>query len=398
MIRIFLAASLTLFAALPLRAAVEIQEVTTPGGLDAWLVEERSIPFLALELRFQGGASLDATSKRGATNLMTALLEEGAGDLDAQAFTVATEDLAAEFRFRVNDDALSVSAKVLTENRDAAMELLQTALTNPRFDDDAIERVRAQVLASIESDMTDPDSIAGRSFNTLAFGDHPYGTNSDGTMESVAALTRDDLVTAHRNVVAHDRIFISAVGDIGAEELATLLDTLLGDLPETGAPIPERVDYSLGGGITTVDFDTPQSVIVFGQSGMTRDDPDFIPAYVLVQILGGGGFSSRLMTEVREKRGLTYGIYAYLYPMDLSEMLLGSVSTVNARVSETIEVVEAEWARMAEEGVGRGGAGARQDLSYRCLPAAVRRKWADRQYPRRHATGRADARLYRDPQ
>lgn len=351
MIRILLAFTLALAASLPARAAVDIKEITTPGGFDAWLVEEHSIPFVALELRFRGGTSVDADGKRGAVNLMTALLEEGAGEMDAKAFTIATESLAAEFRFRANDDAVAISAKVLTENRDEAMALLREALMSPRFDDEAVERVRAQVLASIESDATDPDAIASKTFNALAFGAHPYGTVSDGTMESVAALTREDLLAAHADTLARDRVYISAVGDITADELSALLDTLLGDLPAEGAPLPDRIDYGLYGGITVVDFDTPQSVMLFGQPGMTRKDPDFFPAYIMTEILGGGGFSSRLMEEVREKRGLTYGIGAYLYPMDLSEWMMGWVSTVNARASETVAVVEEEWARLATEGV-----------------------------------------------
>ena len=351
MIRFLLLLWLTLMAALPARAEIGVQEITTPGGLKAWLVEEHSIPFLALEIRFRGGTSLDAPGKRGATNLMTALLEEGAGEMDAQAFAAAAENLAANFSFRAQDDAIAVSAQVLTENRDAALALLRQALVAPRFDGPAVERVRGQVLASIDSDSRDPNAIAGRTFNALAFGDHPYGTVSDGSVESVGALSREDLIAAHDGALARDRLYISAVGDITAGELSTLLDRLLGDLPAKGAPMPERIDYALTGGVTVVPFDTPQSVILFGQRGMKRDDPDFFTAFVMAQILGGEGFSTRLMQEVREKRGLTYGIGAYLYPMDQTEILTGSVSTVNARASETVAVVQDEWKKLAADGV-----------------------------------------------
>ncbi|WP_089233495.1 M16 family metallopeptidase [Tropicimonas sediminicola] len=345
-------AALTLFTlVLPAQAEIEIQEVTSPGGIKAWLVEEPSIPFMALELRFRGGASLDAPGKRGATYLMTGLLEEGAGEMDAQAFSIAVESLAAEFRFDAHNDAVSISAKALTENRDEAMELLRQALVEPRFDEDAIERVRGQVLSGIDADTRDPDAISANTFYSLAFGDHPYGTSLEGTVESVTALTRDDLIEARDRTLSRDHLYVAAVGDITAEELGDLLDRLLGELPETGAPRPERIDYTLAGGTTVVDFDTPQSVVTFGQRGITRHDPDFFPAYVLTHILGGGGFSSRLMEEVREKRGLTYGVGAYLYPMDYSEMLVGNVSTVNARVGETISVIRDEWAKLATEGV-----------------------------------------------
>ncbi|WP_066818770.1 M16 family metallopeptidase [Frigidibacter mobilis] len=349
--RTLFAACAALLLACPADAAVEIQEVTSPGGIEAWLVEDHSIPFVALELRFRGGASLDAPGKRGAINLMTALIEEGAGDLDAQGFAEAREALAASYRFRAGDDTLSVSARMLTENRDAAVDLLKLALTEPRFDADAVERVRGQVLSGLQSDEQNPGALAGRAFNALAFGAHPYGSVSDGTLDSVAALTREDMLDAQARTIARDRVVVSAVGDITAADLGALLDELLGDLPETGAPLPDRAEMGLTGGVTVVDFDTPQSVVVFGQEGLARDDPDFFPAYILNQILGGGGFSSRLMQEVREARGLTYGVYSYIVPRDHAETWQGSFASSNERVAEAIEVVRAEWARAAAGGV-----------------------------------------------
>lgn len=338
-------------APVTLRAEVAIQEITTPGGIDAWLVESPEIPFLALEIRIRGGANLDDPAKRGATNLMMGLIEEGAGDMDAQAFQTAREELAADFSFRSRDDAVAISARVLTENRDEALDLLRLALTQPRFDPDAIERVRAQVIAGIDSDALDPSSIASDTFYAAAYPDHPYGTNQSGTRDSVTALTRDDLLAAHRNAFVRDRIYVAAVGDITAAELGPLLDQLLGDLPAEGPPLPPHMPFALPGGVTVVDFPTPQSTALFGHAGITRDDPDFFAAHVLNHILGGGGFESRLMQEVREKRGLTYGIGSYLVPRDYSEMVLGSVASGNDTIAQAIEVIRAEWARMADEGV-----------------------------------------------
>ncbi|MGK7753244.1 MULTISPECIES: M16 family metallopeptidase [unclassified Roseovarius] len=340
-----------LLAALPAHAEVEIEEITTPGGINAWLVEDHSIPFVALELRFRGGTSLDAPGKRGAVNLMTALLEEGAGDLDARAFSRETDRLAATFSYDAGPDSLGVSARFLTENREASMDLLKDTLVDPRFDEEAIERVRAQVISIIQSDAKDPQEIAGASFSSLLYGDHPYGSDENGTVETVSALTREDILAAHENTIARDRLYVSAAGDITAEELSSLLDELLSDLPETGAPLPEDAALNLPGGVKVVDYDTPQSVALFAQPGLEREDPDFFAAFVLNHILGGGGFESRLMTEVREKRGLTYGVYSYLADRDDAQVWMGSVASANDRVAEAVDVIAAEWKRISENGV-----------------------------------------------
>jgi len=333
------------------QAEIDIQEVESPGGFKAWLVEETSIPFVALELRFRGGGSLDLPGKRGATNLMVGLLEEGAGEMDAQGFAAAKEAIATTIRFDASDDTVSISARFLTETQDEAVALLREALVAPRFDEASLERVRRQVLSGLQSNATDPNEIVSRAFDAMLFGDHPYGSDYAGTTESVTALTRDDIVAAHAGALAKDRVYVSAAGDISAEELASVMDALLSDLPETGAALPERVEVQTEAGVTVVPFDTPQSVAAFGHAGMKRNDSDFFPAFVMNQILGGGGFEARLFNEVREKRGLTYGIYSFLAPKDHAEMIAGRVSTANERMAETIDVVRAEWAKMAAEGV-----------------------------------------------
>lgn len=349
--RLFYALALTLIAALPARAEVDIQSVTSPGGVTAWLVEEPSIPFVALEIRFRGGASLDDPEKRGAINLMTGLLEEGAGDMDARDFSRAQEELATSLGFDASRDSVSISARFLTENREASIALLRAALHTPRFDQDAIDRVRGQVLSIIESDKKDPDDIASRTFAEIAYGDHPYAHPVNGTTESVTALTRDDILAAHKSVFALDQIYVGAVGDITPETLGTLLDDLLGGLPQTGAPKPPRAEVDIPAGVTVVDFPTPQSVAVFGHDGISQSDPDFFAALILNQVLGGGSFESRLMNEVREKRGLTYGVYSYLASRDLADVYMGSVSSSNDRIGEAIEVIRDEWTKAAENGV-----------------------------------------------
>lgn len=351
MMRFAMILAVALAAALPARSEVKIEEVVSPGGITAWLVREPSIPFMALELRFRGGASVDAEGKRGAINLMTGLLEEGAGDLDARAFARAQESLAASFGYSVGDDALSVSARFLTENRDESIELLRKSIIEPGFGDTALERVREQVLTGLRSDAKDPDEIARLTFDAMAYGDHPYGSAYEGTIESVSALTREDMIEAHGAVFAKDRLYVGAVGDITPEELGPMLDELLGALRQTGAPMPDAAPVLIKGGTTVVPFDTPQSVAIFGQRGISQDDPDFFAANLLNQVLGAGGFESRLMTEVREKRGLTYGVYSFLVPQDYAETVQGQVASANDSIAEAVSVIRQEWALAAREGV-----------------------------------------------
>lgn len=341
------------FAVLAVPAhAIDIQEITSPGGIKAWLVEDHSIPFTALSLDFEGGASLDAPDKRGAVNLMTATLEEGAAKRDSTAFAQALEDLGARLDFDLGDDSLGISFHALTETRDEAAELLAQALSQPRFDDSAVERVRAQIQASIRSQATDPQAIASKEMARQAWGDHPYASAINGTEKSLAALTRKDLVAAKNRVLARDRVVVGAAGDITPEELGLMLDRILGGLPENGtAPLPEPARLQLTGGVSILDWDSPQTIVSFAGPGLPIDDPDYFAAYVANHILGGGGFSSRLMEEVREKRGLTYSIGTGLSTGLYGQTWVGAMAGSNAGIGEALGLIRQEWDRMAVDGV-----------------------------------------------
>ena len=337
--------------AAPAWAEANIQEVISPGGIKAWLVEEHGIPFTALSIRFQGGTSLDAADKRGATNLMTALIEEGAGEMDAQGFAAARDGLAAEFRFSSNLDGVSVRARFLTDNRDASIDLLRQALNAPRFDDDAVERVRGQVLANLRSESKDPGAMAGQALSARMFPGHVYGLPTDGTIDSVTALTRSDIVAAHKNALARDRMTVAASGDITAEQLGILLDELLGALPASGPALPERAQIAAQQGLAVQDFPGPQAVVVFAAPGIRFDDPDYFAAVVMNEVLGGDRFGSRLMDELREKRGLTYGVGTSLAVYDQAELISGSFATGVDTAAEAVKVLREEWARMATNGI-----------------------------------------------
>ena len=342
---------LLLIAALPLRAATDIVEVTSEGGITAWLVEEPSIPILAISIEIEGGALLDPDGKEGVTQMMMGLLEEGAGDLDTVGFAQRREEISAGIRFSSSRQSINISLTTLSEYRDETLALATLAMTDPRFDEAAIARVRAQMLAGAEAREQDPNQIAGRALREAIYGDHPLKRDEGGTVESITAITRDDLIAAHKAALVRDRISVGVVGDITAAELGPLLDQLFEKLPQSGPALPGDATLDNAGETIVIDFPSPQSVAIFGHEGVDRDDPDFFAALVMNHILGGGGFTSRLTDEIREKRGLTYGIGSYLSSGKRASLLMGSVNSANDTIAEALELVRVEWAKMAEGGV-----------------------------------------------
>ncbi|MFN3614835.1 MAG: M16 family metallopeptidase [Rubrimonas sp.] len=339
-------------AAAPAQAAAPIQTLTSPGGIDFWLVEEQTIPMVAVEIDFRGGARTDADDKAGAASFMAAMMTEGAGERDSVAFSEAAQLLGVRLGVSADRDSVSVSARMLADNLQDSVALIREALTAPRFDDEPMARVRAQTLSSIRSGEADPNTLASQAWFAAAFPGDPYGRPTIGTAETVAALTAQDLRDAHGRLLTRANAIVGVVGAIDAQAAGEMLDALMGDLPE--GPAPESlppVAVAAEPGVTVIPFDAPQSTVMFGHEGPLRDDPDFIPIFVMNHILGGGGFTSRLTTEVRERRGLAYSVYAYPAPFDRAGVYLGGVGTANARVAESIEVITAEWRRLATEGV-----------------------------------------------
>jgi len=332
--------------------AIEVQRVVSPGGIEAWLVEDHTNPILAINFAFRGGAALDAEGLEGLAHMVTTLLDEGAGDMDSQAFQRKLEDLSVSLRFSAGRDTFTGRMRTLSENRGAALGLLKLALTQPRFDADAVARMRSQILAGLRRDLEKPGVLAGRGLFKAVFPGHPYGRPVKGTLETNAAIGVENLRAFVRDRFAKSNLVIGVTGDISAAELAPLLDSTFGDLPvKSRDGRVAEIKPNISGKTIVIAKPMPQSSILFAQQGLKRDDPDFYAAYVMNHILGGGGFTSRLFDEVREKRGLAYSVGSNLYPMDHTALILGSVGTASARVKETLKVVRDEWKRLADKGV-----------------------------------------------
>ncbi|MES2906618.1 MAG: pitrilysin family protein, partial [Pseudomonadota bacterium] len=314
----------------PAYADIKVQRVRSVGGVEAWLVQEKSIPIIAVSFAFVGGGSQDPAGKTGLAQFMTGLLDEGAGAYDAQSFKEKLQALAVSLNFSIDRDAISGSVQTLSANRETAFELLRLALTSPRFDKDAVERVRAQIFSVLRNQTNNIEKQSANAFAAAAFPNHPYGLPTVGTEETVAKLTRDDIVATHQRLIARSNLKISVVGDMTPEELSKVLDNVFGALPEKAVltDIPEIKMQSAGKRIV-VEKSGPQSQIQFGQVAPKRHDADFMPSYLFNHMFGGSTFSSRLYKEIREKRGLTYGVYSDIATLDHAALFVGSMATRN---------------------------------------------------------------------
>lgn len=337
-----------------LAAATEVKEITSPGGIKAWLVEEHALPLIAVKIAFKdSGVAYDPAGKEGRAAMSAAMLTEGAGDMDAHAFNEALENNAIRMDFAVDEDLFRASMESLSEHAELAFSYLGLALSKPRLDDDALERVRRQTLATITQQEEQPAYKLSRAWEKLVFGAHPYANPSLGTPESAKALAKADLQEFAQHYLTRGNMLVAVVGDITPEALGTLLDAHLGGLPEHYAPDTVLKDASLAtqGAEKAVTHDIPQTMVMFGAPALKRNDPDYYAAYVLNQILGGSGsLTAKLSEELREKRGLTYSVFTQLDPMMHAAVWRGSFATRREKTSESLDTLKNALAQFAQDG------------------------------------------------
>jgi zinc protease len=351
LITFYVSACAAIIALTAMAQAIEVQEVKTRSGITAYLAEDHTNPIISVSFSFRGGAAIDPEDKLGLSYMVSGLLDEGAGDLDSLAFQSKLADLAIRLGFDSSRDAFSGSLTTITANADEAFELLTLALTKPRFDEEPVERIRRQILVSLARDAENPSTVASQALFASIFPDHPYGRPTEGTPETIQSLTRDDLAAYAAARFAKDRLIIGVSGDITPRQLRRRLDQVFGHLPDTvptdwKAPDTEVVHA----GTIVVDKAVPQSTVYMAQPGLLRTDPDWYAALIADYILGGGSFASRLMDEVREKRGLAYGVGTNLVPFESGPLILASVGTRNDAVAESISVIQDEWRKFQAEG------------------------------------------------
>jgi zinc protease len=333
----------------PSRAAT-IQEVTSASGIKAWLVEDYTVPIIAMNIAFRGGAAQDPDGKSGLANLMSGLLDEGAGDLDSRAFQARLEDLSVELSFDAGADAFYGNLRTLSINADQAFELFRVAVNEPRFDAEPVARIRSQVLANLRAAETNPNEIVSRRWSETLFPGHPYGRPNDGTTESVATISAYDLNAFHARTMARDNLYIVIVGAIDAAGAAKAVETMFGKLPPHAELVPVPETAPALGQTEHVALRVPQTIIRFGGPGLKRDDPDFIAAYVADEILGGGVFSSRLYKAIREERGLAYSVGTSLIPFDHAGAFVAATSVDATSADAALQIMREEISRLATDG------------------------------------------------
>jgi len=334
--------------------ALEIQNVANDLGIELWLVEDHANPIVSVAFGVKGGAAYDPLGKEGLAELASGLLDEGAGNITSEQFQKQLNDLGIDFRFSSGADDFTGDLRFLTQDKDTAANLLSLALTEPRFDEEPVERIRNHLLIEIAQGEGDPNTIAGRQLEEMVMAGHPYGRPGNGTRESVSSLTAADLKAFVATRFVRSRLHVALVGDVDAAGAKAWVERAFGKLKQDAplADLPPFTPTNVGKS-RIVDFTAPQATILFVQPGIVRKDPDFFPAYLANYVLGGGGFSARLMNEVRDKRGLVYGIGSDLWTMDAGGLIAGQFQTNPGKVVEAIKIVRDEWKRMAAEGPTR---------------------------------------------
>ena len=331
-------------------AAADIKNLDLGKETQVWFAEDHTVPIVALVAALPSGSAYDPATKAGLASFAASLMDEGAGGLDSKAFHEALANRAIQFRAGVERDYMTISVVTLTENLPEAMHLLQLALTRPRFDADAVARVRTQTLQGLEQAQSQAPATARRNFATIFFNGHPYGHASDGDAASIASITVDDLRGFARSHWVRGGLKISVAGDITAPAAIKLIADTFKPVPAVTPPPPPPIGKLGQPGLHVTPMAVPQPSVMFGLPGIMRHDPDFIPGYVANYILGGGGFSSRLMDEVRVKRGLTYGIETQLSSYSRASIMVGSVATRADAVNQTISVVKDTLGKFAASG------------------------------------------------
>ncbi len=337
---------------------IPVTKVVSKTGIEAWLVEDSSIPVISMSFAFNGGMQFETDEKMGLNYMMSIMLDEGAGNYDSEAFQKILADNVISMSFTAERDFFSGSLKTLTKNKNIAFKMLKLALTEPHFNNEALKRMQRHSLNSIKNNLSNPNWNAARIFNGLTFEGHKYARPGQGNLTTIKNITPADLKNLAKKTFVNNDIKIAVAGDITKEQLATILDDIFASLPKQATVATDNKDKNaynknIAGKTILYKMDIPQTIVRFAQKGISELDKNYPTATILNYILGGGGFSSRLMEKLREEKGLTYGIYTYLSNSKHADLIQGSFSTKNNSAVEAIKTIKEEWQKIIQNGVSK---------------------------------------------
>ena len=334
------------------QATPEIQTWETGNGARVLFVPAPELPMVDLRVIFDAGSARDGDTP-GLASFTAGMLTQGARDWNADTIARRMEDVGAQLSASADRDMTSVSIRSLTEPRalDQALETLAGVVAEPTFPTEDLERVRRNRLIGLRQDQESPRTVASKALFRAVYGDHPYASDPSGTPESIAALSREQLVAFHRDLYQGANALVAIVGDLDRAAAEQLAERVVGALPrgQRQLPLPD-VTARAEAAAERIVFPSSQTTVMAGQPGMRRGDPDYFALYLGNHILGGSGLVSLLMEEVREKRGLSYSTYSYFLPLAQPGPFLMGLQTRNDQAEAAREVMMETLVRFIAEG------------------------------------------------
>lgn len=348
----FLLLVCALAAALPAWAGVAIQHWTTPQGTRVYFVENHDIPMLDVAVDFPAGSRFDTATRSGLAALTHTMLDQGAGGMSDIAIAQRLADVGAVLGGAFDQDRAGVSLRTLSSarERDAALAVLTAVLHKPEFPQAAMQRERARMLAQLRDEESRPGEIAEKAFYQALYGDRGYGLPVAGTAKGLGTLARADLLAWYRSRYRAGDAVISIIGDMSRADAERLAQRIAAGLPQGMAAVQPAPAEPLPPAQKRISHPSSQSHVLMGQVGMARSDPDYFALYVGNHVLGGGGFDSRMLDEVRQKRGYAYSAYSYFMPMAQPGPLLIGLQTRNSQAEDAMKVARETVAKFVAEG------------------------------------------------
>ncbi len=323
-------------------ASPDIRHWTTENGAEVYFVNAPELPMVDINVVFNAGAARDGEHP-GLAKLTNAMLDEGAANLDADAIADVFSSIGANYGSSSQRDMAVVSLRTLTEKKafDTALNMFERVLTKPTFPEKSFHLIKNQLLTALQAEKQSPQNLATRTFFQTLYGQHPYSRMPAGDTQSVEKINLDDLKTFYKQFYVAKNAVVVIVGDVSEQQAKQMATQLTANLKsgEAAPELPSVVPFSKQQKVV-LPFPSSQTTIMMGQLGMSRDDPDYFPLYVGNHILGGSGLVSILSDEIREKRGLTYGVYSYLSPMQKSGPYVFGLKTRNDQTDEALGVLK----------------------------------------------------------